>query len=367
MTKIYKQSKLKNNNDNFCIEMLEIRLRVVLKNVYFCSTTVREAKQLINNGCIKVNSVTGNNCDYILKHRNFLSVNHDYRKTAEVKIKTQITGIRGLVTPRMKKYQTIFVRKNATFTNLQAGELERFRRSRMSPYLPAGKAIKNILTTRLAPEFYIPEVFYRPTSKDSRSIYSYWKVQPAIYYPDIGGFPRHGVGDFTYVLDNASVVTARYCNMCVWVSKIHLTNNTGYTKHNFYDFPTTIRWVNINRFCNKATAADGFYDSAKNQRTVIFNSRNLTDSECHFIKEFDKGLANVDMIRSEILTNHHRLLKIGRSNVPREGHNLIANESLYLVEYDTHDSQGRNFKNRFFTRYKPLKRSKSIWSRNSCL
>ena len=57
----------------------------------------------------------------------------NFFKIARIKIKTQITGIVGLVTPRIKKCQTIFIRKNTTFTNLQAGEFETFRRSHMSP------------------------------------------------------------------------------------------------------------------------------------------------------------------------------------------------------------------------------------------
>ena len=88
MTKIYKQSKQKNNNGNFCIETFESRLYVVLRKVYFCST-VREAKQLIINGNIKINNVTENNYNYILKHGDLISVNRDYHKTIKIKLQTK--------------------------------------------------------------------------------------------------------------------------------------------------------------------------------------------------------------------------------------------------------------------------------------
>nr|UXN44147.1 ribosomal protein S4 [Navicula sp.] len=88
MTKIYKQSIQKNNNGSFCIEMFESRLYVILKKVYFCST-VREAKQLIANGQIKVNNVTENNCNHILKHGDLISVNYNYHKTIKSKLKTK--------------------------------------------------------------------------------------------------------------------------------------------------------------------------------------------------------------------------------------------------------------------------------------
>lgn len=88
MTKIYKQSKQKNNNGNLCIEIFESRLCVIFKKVYFCST-IREAKQIIAKGHIKVNNVTENNCNYILKHGDLISVNHNYHKAIKIKLRNK--------------------------------------------------------------------------------------------------------------------------------------------------------------------------------------------------------------------------------------------------------------------------------------
>ena len=114
-------------------------------------------------------------------------------KTARVEIKTQITDIGGLVTPRIKKHQTIVIRKITTFTHLQAGELETFNTSLMGPHVPAGQAIRNILYAQLGPEFLIPTVFNRPTSNNPKSEKeNLWKVQRAIYDPTARGLARQG-------------------------------------------------------------------------------------------------------------------------------------------------------------------------------
>ena len=107
MTKIYKQSKQGNNNGSFCIEMFESRLYVILRNVYFCST-VKEAKQLINNGCIKVNNVTERNFDHILKHGDLISVNRKYHKTIKTRLRTKFEDqFNKVLWPVMPRYLNI--------------------------------------------------------------------------------------------------------------------------------------------------------------------------------------------------------------------------------------------------------------------
>ena len=64
MAKIYKSPEMKNSN-NLCIEFFESRLDSVLKRAKLCST-IKEARQLIYHGHIKVNRKTVNNYSYQL-------------------------------------------------------------------------------------------------------------------------------------------------------------------------------------------------------------------------------------------------------------------------------------------------------------
>lgn len=113
-----KKSGIKNGlgaNINF-YKMLERRLDVMCVRSHFYST-LREAKQFINNGLVMVNNQIIKSCHYILKDQDILTIRKDLRLEYKIKyLKKLLTGqiLRGLppyLKMNLHTFQVIFIKE----------------------------------------------------------------------------------------------------------------------------------------------------------------------------------------------------------------------------------------------------------------
>lgn len=121
MTSIYKSKQIKNSR-TLCMEMFESRLDSVLKRARFCST-IKDARQLIMHGHVRVNTKIETNYSCILKQGDLIQIEDKSRKIVKNKLNNLLKeNYNKILWPTIPSYLII----NYKTFNIVFGDIKNF-------------------------------------------------------------------------------------------------------------------------------------------------------------------------------------------------------------------------------------------------